>query len=81
MHSKTHNDLPGPQMAIPSFQAQQFIDLHNPLYREAKWCHKDVVYKEYSNTNVEPMARGAGTTSAADKQGTGCIPNAQRPCI
>jgi hypothetical protein len=37
------------------------------------------VYEEGSNANVEPMVRGAGTTSAADKQRTGHIPDAQRP--
>jgi hypothetical protein len=68
----------GLQMAIHSLQVQPSIKLRTPSY-EVKQHHKDVIYKECSNMNVEPMARGAGTTLATDKQETGCIPDAQRP--
>jgi hypothetical protein len=78
-HSRTHNNIPGPQTAIFLFQVQQFVDLHDPLYREAKQHHKDIIYKECLNVNIDPMARGAGMTSAADNaEGRGNAPGFQQ---
>jgi hypothetical protein len=80
MHPRTREKMyDSLQTATHSSQVQPSVKLRTPSYGEAKRHHKDVVYEEHSNTNVEPTVRGAGTMLATDKQGTGHIPDAQRP--
>jgi hypothetical protein len=69
----------GLQMATPSLQVQPSVKSRTPSYGEAKRHHKDVVYEECLNVNVDPMARGAGMTSAANNtEGRGNAPGSQQ---
>jgi hypothetical protein len=52
MHSKTHNDLPGFQTAISSFQVQLSVKSNAPGDGEMKQWHGDAVYDKCSHMNM-----------------------------
>jgi hypothetical protein len=79
-HSKTcENSYNGPQMAVPSHQAQPPLGSRIPPADGSRRRQKDTVYGRRSKENDEDK-RGAGGTSAVDKRkGTGNFPVDQRP--